>query len=81
MLDELLELRNQEDAIRDQADTWYRRWLKSLDRHGHEDEYWSRVIQIGEDFADKHGDCGKYLIIARMQLIEKVWRERLKEIN
>ena len=80
-MDELLELRNQEDAIRDQADTWYRRWRKSLDRHGHEDEYWSRVIQIGEDFADEYGNCGKYLIIARMQLIEKVWRERLKEIK
>ena len=80
-MDELLELRNQEDAIRDQADTWYRRWRKSLDRHGYEDEYWERVIQIGEDFADRYGDCGKYLIIARMQLIEKVWRERLKEIK
>ena len=68
MLDELLKLRNQEDAIRD-------------DRHGNEDEYWSRVIQIGEDFANEHGDYGKYLIIARMQLIEKVWRERLKEIK
>lgn len=63
--------------IESEADTLYDTWRKYLYDWGARDAYWNRIIEQAQEFSDKHGDYGKHCIIARTQVLEKVWREHL----
>ena len=74
MYSEIYNLRTEEDKLRDEADTWYERWKKSLQKHGWEDNYWMYIAKITNEFAEKHGRYGAYLMCSRYDLLEKEWR-------
>ena len=63
--------------IESEADTLYDTWRKYLYDWGARDAYWNRIIEQAQEFSDKYGDYGKYVVVARTQVLEKVWREHL----
>ena len=63
--------------IESEANALYDTWRKYLYDWGARDKYWQRIIEQAEEFSDKCGDYGKHCIIARTQVLEKVWREHL----
>ena len=62
-------------AIEHEADELYGKWRSAMERFGARDDYWARVVELSEDFADRHGDYGQHVIVARAQLLERKWRD------
>jgi hypothetical protein len=63
--------------IESEANTLYDTWRKYLYDWGARDKYWQRIIEQAQEFSDKYGDYGKHVVVARTQVLEKVWREHL----
>lgn len=63
--------------IESEANALYDTWRKYLYDWGARDSYWKRIIEQAQEFSDKHGDYGKHVVVARTQVLEKVWREHL----
>ena len=63
--------------IESEANALYDTWRTYLYDWGARDSYWNRIIEQAQDFSDTYGDYGKHCIIARTQVLERVWREHL----
>ena len=63
--------------IESEANALYDTWRKYLYDWGARDAYWNRIIEQTQEFSDKYGDYGKHVVVARTQVLEKVWREHL----
>ena len=63
--------------IEQEADDLYGTWRRYLETWGTKDSYWSRIIELSDDFANRHGKYGSAVITARVQLLEHKWREYL----
>ena len=63
--------------IESEADTLYDTWRKYLYDWGARDAFWNRIIEQSQEFSDKYGDYGKHIVVARTQVLERVWREHL----
>ena len=63
--------------IESEADALYDTWRKYLYDWGARGKYWQRIIEQAQEFSDKYGDYGKHVVVARTQVLEKVWREHL----
>ena len=63
--------------IESEANALYDTWRKYLYDWGARDAYWNRIIEQAQEFSDKYGDYGKHVVVARTQVLEKVWREHL----
>ena len=74
MYSEILNLQIEEDRIRREADAWYDRWKRAMPKHGKEDDYWMHIAKITNEFSEKYGRYGAYLMCSRYDLLEKEWR-------
>jgi len=63
--------------IESEANALYDTWRKYLYDWGARDAYCNRIIEQAQEFSDKYGDYGKHVVVARTQVLEKVWREHL----
>ena len=63
--------------IESEANALYDTWRKYLYDWGARDAYWNRIIEQAQEFGDKYGDYGKHVVVARTQVLERVWREHL----
>lgn len=63
-----------QDGIRAEANSLFGQWEKALPKFGHRDDYWKRVIDLAGQFADRHGDYGRLLMVGRMEALEAEWR-------
>ena len=63
--------------IESEANALYDTWRKYLYDWGARDAYWNRIIEQAQEFSDKYGDYGKHIVVARTQVLERVWREHL----
>ena len=63
--------------IESEANALYDTWRKYLYDWGARDSYWKRIIEQAQEFSDKYGDYGKHIVVARTQVLERVWREHL----
>ena len=63
--------------IESEANALYDTWRKYLYDWGARDAYWNRIIEQAQEFSDKYGDYGKHVVVARTQVLERVWREHL----
>ena len=70
-------------AIEQEADSLYKVWRKHLDKFGHRDDYWDRVIEQASAFDRKHdSDLFQHyagtVIAARVSALEDEWRKMKK---
>ena len=63
--------------IESEANALYDTWRKYLYDWGARDAFWNRIIEQAQEFSDKYGDYGKHVVVARTQVLERVWREHL----
>ena len=74
MNEALQRIHSNEDAIRAEVDAAFEKWWAALPKFGHRDDYWGRVLEIGQGFADKYGNYGRGLMLNRMEALEAEWK-------
>ena len=65
-------------AIEQKADELYKVWRKHLDKFGHRNDYWDRIIEQASAFDRNHPDTDHYaghVITARVKALEDEWRK------
>ena len=78
-MDDLVLLHTNEQIMLAEADEWYSKWRMSLEKFGASDKFWTRIIEITEEFAEKYADTpcrdyAKYLMISRVNVLDAEWR-------
>ena len=73
MNEALQRIHDREDAIRSEVDAAFEKWWAALPRFGHRQDYWDRVCQIGEEFAQKYGSYGRGLALNRVDALDAEW--------
>lgn len=80
MNDDLTILHANEAIMLDEADEWYGKWRDALEKFGHRDDYWQKIINITERFADKYADTpckayAEYLMTSRVKTLDAEWQK------
>ena len=74
MNEALQRIHDREDAIRAEVDAAFEKWWAALPKFGHRDDYWKRILEIGEGFYNSYGEFGRALVIHRLEEIEAEWK-------
>jgi len=74
MNEALQHIRDKEDSIRAEADKAYEQWAGALQKFGHRDDYWKRVLDIAADFIEQYGPYGRGVINNRIEALEAEWK-------